>query len=171
MKINVKTDYVLVMNRTGSQAREATVYNVGRRAFDKGDTLQVYRFWITEDGRSDEYMRARVGIARAAFWHNKELMKGNIRSSTQLKILNSYAFSLSIYGYEGWTWNKALHNTINACDKWYYRRFVNVRWKADVEVYKTKQTNLHFLEDTMKRKMKYAGHVLRGSGGLSHHRY
>ena len=29
-------------------------------------------------------------------------------------------------------------------------------------------TELHFLKDMMKRKMKYAGHVLRGSAGLSH---
>ena len=30
------------------------------------------------------------------------------------------------------------------------------------------QTELHFMEDMIKRKMKYAGHVLRGSSGLSH---
>ena len=30
------------------------------------------------------------------------------------------------------------------------------------------QTKYHFLEDMIKRKMKYAGHVLRGSRGLSH---
>ena len=29
-------------------------------------------------------------------------------------------------------------------------------------------TELHFLKDMMKRKMKYAGHVLRGSAGVSH---
>ena len=27
---------------------------------------------------------------------------------------------------------------------------------------------LHFVEDMMKRKLRYAGHVLRGSSGLSH---
>ena len=30
------------------------------------------------------------------------------------------------------------------------------------------QTKLHFMEDMIKRKMKYAGHVMRGSSGLSH---
>src|SRR3989442_14767709 len=30
------------------------------------------------------------------------------------------------------------------------------------------QTELHFTRDLIKRKMEYAGHVLRGSGGLSH---
>ena len=27
---------------------------------------------------------------------------------------------------------------------------------------------MHFVEDMIKRKMKYAGHVLRGSSGLLH---
>ena len=30
------------------------------------------------------------------------------------------------------------------------------------------QTELRFTKDMIKRKMKYAGHVLRGSSGLSH---
>ena len=36
------------------------------------------------------------------------------------------------------------------------------------EVLSRMHTELHFLKDMMKRKMKYAGHVLRGSAGLSH---
>ena len=30
------------------------------------------------------------------------------------------------------------------------------------------QKRLHFLEDMMKRKLRYTRHVLRGSSGLSH---
>ena len=30
------------------------------------------------------------------------------------------------------------------------------------------QTELHFTRDMIKRKMEYAGHVLRGSSGVSH---
>ena len=30
------------------------------------------------------------------------------------------------------------------------------------------QKGLHFVEDMLKRKLRYAGHVLRGSSGLSH---
>src|SRR5688572_11156297 len=48
---------------------------------------QVTRFkylgsWILEDARCEEDIRARVGMARAAFWQNKEVMRGNIRLST-----------------------------------------------------------------------------------------
>src|SRR6267154_3556564 len=36
------------------------------------------------------------------------------------------------------------------------------------EILRRLQTKYHFVEDMMKRKMLYAGHVLRGSSGLFH---
>ena len=36
--------------------------------------------------------------------------------------------------------------------------------RAKIELH----TELHFTKDMIKRKMEYAGHVLRGSSGLSH---
>jgi len=36
------------------------------------------------------------------------------------------------------------------------------------EVLRRMQTGLHFVKDMVKRKMEYAGHVLRGSSGLIH---
>ena len=49
---------------------------------------QVPRFkylgsWITENARCEEDIRARVGMATAAFWQNKELMRRNITLSTK----------------------------------------------------------------------------------------
>src|SRR2546425_1165747 len=55
---------------------------------------------ITEDARSDEDIRARVRIAKAAFWENKELMRSNIRLSIKMKIVNCYVFSVFNYGCE-----------------------------------------------------------------------
>ena len=56
--------------------------------------------WITEDARCDEDTRTRVGMAKATFWRNKELMRRNIRFSTMMKILNCFAFSILNYGCE-----------------------------------------------------------------------
>ena len=44
---------------------------------------------ITEDAKSGVDITARVGMTKAAFWQNKELMRCNIRLSTKMKILNS----------------------------------------------------------------------------------
>jgi hypothetical protein len=39
-------------------------------------------------------IRARVGMAIAALWQNKVLMRRIIRLSTKIKILNYYVFSV-----------------------------------------------------------------------------
>src|SRR5437867_2922723 len=111
------------------------------------------------------------GMAKAAFWQNKELVRRNIRFSTKMKILNCYVFSVLNYGCESWTWNKAMHKKVNAFEFWCYRRILKISWRDKVkneEILKRLQKRLHFVEDIMKRKLRYAGHVLRGSSGLSH---
>jgi len=61
---------------------------------------------------------ARIGLAKATFWQNKELMRRNVRFKTKLRILNSYVFSVLNYGCESWTWNKALRKKVNAFEMW-----------------------------------------------------
>ena len=43
---------------------------------------------IKEDAINDEDIKARVGMAEAAFWQDKELMRRNTRLRTKMKILN-----------------------------------------------------------------------------------
>ena len=110
-------------------------------------------------------------MAKAAFWQNKELMRRNIRFKIKMKILNCFLFSILNYGCESWTWNKEMRKKVNAFEMWCYRRILKIRWKdrvRNVEILRRLQTRYHFVEDMMKRKMKYAGHVLRGSSGLTH---
>src|SRR5437899_2887913 len=58
---------------------------------------------------------------------------------------------------------------------WCFRMILGISWMDKVsnkKVMKRVQTelqaDLHFTRDMIKRKMEYAGHVLRGSSGLSH---
>src|SRR6267154_149433 len=60
---------------------------------------------------------------------------------------------------------------VNAFKMWCYRRMLKISWKDRIrneEILRQLQTKYHFVEDMMNRKMKYSGHVLRGSSGLSH---
>ena len=48
---------------------------------------------------------------------------------------------------------------------------LKISWRDRVkneEILKRLQKRLHFVDVMMKRKLRYAGHVLRGSNGLSH---
>src|SRR6267154_2338791 len=102
-------------------------------------------------------------------------MRRNIRHSTKMKILNCYVFSVLNYAYECWTCNKPMRLKVNAFERWCYRMILGIRWKDSVSTKKLMvrvqtelQTELHFTKDMIRRKMKYAGHVLRGWSGLSH---
>src|SRR5437899_9982940 len=87
------------------------------------------------------------------------------------RILNFYVFSVLNYGCESRTWNKAMQKKIDAFEFWCYRRMLKISYVDRVtnnEVLKRMHTELHFLKDMWKRKMEFAGHVLRGSSGNSH---
>ena len=61
---------------------------------------------------------------------------------------------------------------INAFEFFFcYRKILKISLRDKVkneEILKRLQKKLHFVEDIMKRKLRYAGHVLRGSSALSH---
>ena len=76
MEINVKKTKVMVMNGTGKP--KVSQWKV---TLDGVPLEQVTRFkylgsWITDDARNVQDIRARVGMAKAAFWQNKELREG-----------------------------------------------------------------------------------------------
>jgi hypothetical protein len=171
MEVNVKKTKVMVLGSTEEQGKKQRAVRLGVVPLEQVTRFKYLGSWITDDAKSEVDIRARIGMAKAAFWQNKELMRRNIRFSTKIKILNCYVFSILNYGCECWTWNKAMRLKVNAFEMWCYRRILRISWKDKVtnkEVLNRVQIELHFLKDMIKRKLKYAGHVLRGSSGATH---
>src|SRR6059036_1854297 len=100
MEINVKKTKVMIMNGTAKPKGMQRLITLNNVPLKQVSRFKYLRSWITEDARSDEGTRARVGMAKAAFWQNKELMIGNIRLSIKM---NCYVFSVLDYGCESWT--------------------------------------------------------------------
>ena len=88
--------------------------------------------WITDEARCEEEIRTRIGMAKAAFWQNKEITRRNVRFCTKKKILDCYVFSILNYGCESLTWNKALCKKINTFVMWCYRRMLKISWKDKI---------------------------------------
>src|SRR3989441_3041781 len=175
MEINVKKTKVMIMNGTAKPKGMQRCIVLDGVPLEQVSRFKYLGSWIIEDARSDEYIRARVGMAKAAFWQNKEQMRSNIRLSTKMKILNCYVFSVLDYGCESWTRNSPMRMKVNAFERWCYRMILGISWRDHVstpEVMERVQfelhTKLHFTRDMIKRDMEYAGHVLRDSSGLSH---
>src|SRR6478735_3722092 len=168
MAINVKKTKVMVVCRTGKVKCSIVLDNV---ILEQVDRYKYLGSWICEDARCDEEIKARIGMAKAAFWQNKELMRRNIRFKTKKKMLDCYVFSVLNYGCESWTWNKATCKKVNAFEMWCYRRILKISFVDRItnkEVLNRVQTDLHFMKDMKRRKLEYAGHVMRGSSGLTH---
>src|SRR3954469_22157053 len=165
----------MIMNGTAKPKGMQRFITLNNVSLEQVSRFKYLGIWITEDARSDEDIRARVGMAKAAFWQNKELMRSNIKLSTKMKILNCYVFSVLDYGCDSWTWNRPMRMKVNTFERRSYRMILGISWRDHVstpEVMKRVQlelhTELHFTRDMIKRKMQYAGHVLNGSSGLSH---
>jgi len=74
-------------------------------------------------------------------------------------------------GCESWTWNKAMHNKVNAFQMWCYRRMLKISWTDKVknaEILNTEQVVLNFIKDMKKRKLKFGRQVMRSSSGNAH---
>ena len=94
----------------------------------------------------------------------------HVRFGTKKKIIDCYVFSVLNYECESWAWNKAMSKKVNAFEMWCYRRMLKISWKdriTNVEVLQRMHTSLHFMSNMQKRKLKYTGHVMRGSSGVS----
>jgi len=60
---------------------------------------------------------------------------------------------------------------VNGFELWCYRRMLKISWRdkiTNVEVLDRMHTRLHFWKDMAKRKLEFAGHVLRRSNAETH---
>ncbi|KAG1672680.1 Blastula protease 10 [Nymphon striatum] len=135
------------------------------------ETVKQYKYlgtWITEDGKCISEVKRRVAKAKDDFWKCKEFLRANLIITLKKRLLNTYIFSIIGYGSEAWTFNKEIENKIRSFEYWCYRRILKISWMEKV----SNKTVLQLMgaEETLvkslkQRKMRFAGHVLRGSSG------
>jgi len=89
---------------------------------EKLEQVTQYKYlgsWVTEDGKCDLEVKARIGMAKDAFWKYNELLKGSIGLQTKKRILHYYVYSVLKYACESWTMNSDLIRKINAFEQSY----------------------------------------------------
>src|SRR6267154_1703899 len=100
MEINVKKTKVMVVSRMEEMTGMQRSILLDGVPLEQVKHFKYLGSWITDDAKSDDDIKTRVGMAKAAFWQNKELMRRNIRFKTKMKILNCFVFSILNYGCE-----------------------------------------------------------------------
>lgn len=166
MEMNLKKTKVMVIAK-----KPGTVCNIMVNGI-KLEQVKDYKYlgsWITEDGKCEKDIQARIGQAKDAFWKQKELLRSNLKLGIKVRILQTYVFSICSYACETWTLNASVKRRINAFEMWCYRRILRISWKdrrSNAEVLQKMKTKRRLLPTIVKRKLQFAGHILRGSGGL-----
>ncbi|GFR58208.1 endonuclease-reverse transcriptase [Elysia marginata] len=72
------------------------------------------------------------------------------------------------YGCEAWTYSKTVQKKIQTFEMWCFRRLLKVPWtekKTNKEILQMADVGERLLQQLMKRKLRYAGHIMRGSSG------
>ena len=73
------------------------------------------------------------------------------------------------YGSEARTFSSTLKEKVNAMEMWCYRRILKISWKEMIcneKVLDMIGKRKSLPKDLIKRKMRFAGHIMRGSSGF-----
>jgi hypothetical protein len=165
MELNLKKTKVMVVSKEFQTKCNIIIDNVPLQQVEGYKYLGSY---ITDDGRNEKEIRMRTGTAEEAFWKMKELMRRDLNIEVKKKLIQCYIFPLLTYGCETWTMNRKIMKKITAFELWCYRRILRISWMDkitnNVVLERSKATATWSWEIT-RRKMSYAGHIMRGSAG------
>ena len=128
---------------------------------------------ITEDGKCDNEIKRRIGIAKTTFSKlSKVLTSRKIPLDTRKRILQCYVWSTLQYGVETWTISRYMWKRLSAFELWTYRRMLRISWTEKItneEVLKRVNIKKRLMTIIQTKKLKYFGHIVR-HGGESLHR-
>ena len=82
--------------------------------------------------------------------------------------MHAYVKSIMSYGSKTWTYSKIVQDKIDAFQLWCYRRMLKIRYTDHVTNIRVKEiivVERGWSEDLARRKIRYAGHIMRGSSG------
>jgi hypothetical protein len=164
MKINVKKTKSMKVSKKGGGAMNIVV---------NGEKIeQVTRFkylgsWITEDGRCEVEIRARIGMAKEAFGKRRELLKRRMNKELKKKVIKTVIWSTALYACETWTLKEDERRRLRSFEMWLWRRMEGISWtekRTDEEVLKLVSEERSIISTIEKRKKNWIGHTLRHDG-------
>ena len=121
--------------------------------------------WITNDGKCDKEIKARIGMAKDTFYKLTNIFHNhNIRLSTKLNVLNTYVYSILLYASECWTLSTAMTKRLEAVEMWFYRKILRISYTRHItneDVLNRMATTRIILNTAWNRQMSFFGHVMR----------
>lgn len=165
MSLNAKKTKIMVIDK---KEKVRCKIKVDGKELEQVKEYKYLGTWITDDGRCEEEVRRRIGKAKNDFWKFKEILRGNIDLNLKKRLLKTYIFSVVGYASEAWTYSKKIINKLHAFEMWCYRRLLKISWTEKVSNKRLLErigNKMILVEELFKRKMRFAGHIMRGSSG------
>ena len=131
---------------------------------------QVNRFiylgsLFTSDGRCEQDIRRRIGIAESAFISMEKVIQSrNIDIQPRIRVLKCYVWITFVYGCETWTLSGDISKHLEAVEMCFLRRMIRISWTEKVtneEVLHKANIDRKLLNDIVSRQMKFFGPFIR----------
>ena len=119
---------------------------------------------ITADGDCSHEIKRRLILGRKVMTNLDSLLKSrDVTLLTKVCLVKAMVFPIVIYGCESWTIKKAKCQRIDACELWWWRRFLRVPWTArrsNQSILKEISPKYSFEGLMLKLKLQYFGHLM-----------
>ena len=156
-----------VMGVTKRRERLPVSINIEGVAIRQVEKFKYLGSLVSEDGKCDEEIRARIAMGKANFGKMRNVLT-NLGLNIQLRVrlVKSYIWAGMLYGCESWTISAQMRRRLEAAEMWLLRRMLRIPWTArrtNQQVLQMARTSRSLLTTIRQRQLRYLGHVLRGS--------
>ena len=134
---------------------------------------QVNRFvylgsLITSDGKCDEEIKRRIGMAKDAFNKMDKILKSHsISIKTRLRVLHCYVIPVLTYASETWTISSEMEKRLKAAEMWFLRRMLRIKWTShtsNAEVPRRAGCQQNLILTIRRHQLEFFGHAMRKEG-------
>ena len=91
---------------------------------------------ITADGDCSHEIKRCLLLGRKVMTNVDSIFKSrDITLPTKVRLVKAMVFPVVMYGCESWTIKKAVCQTTDAFDLWYWRRLLDLCWQSNVSAF------------------------------------
>ena len=108
-------------------------------------------------------------MAKEAFNKRRSLLTSRLNTEMKKKLVRCYIWSIALYGSETWTLRKLEKKYLESFEMWCWRKMEKIKWTekvSDEEVLKRVSEERMILNNIVRRKANWIGHILRRNGIL-----
>lgn len=169
LKMNINKTKTMIVRRNIHHDDSKIKITVEGKELEQVNKYVYLGVLITEDGKCEEEIKRRIGIARKNFINMKNVLTTRkLKINTKKRLIRCYILSTFLYAAETWTINKNSWKKIEAFEMWLLRKMMKISYtehKTNLEVLQLTKTNRTLKMEIIKRKIQYFGHLVR-KGGL-----